>query len=155
MTAHLRRLHRDRRGSALVELAIALPVMLLVFFGTVDFARVMYLGIELTNAARAGAQYGAHNLTTIADTPGIEATAAAASPNIGTFTTSVSGPDCFCASNSATFTSTACTATCSAGLHQVVTVTVTTSKTFTRLTMFPGIPSTISLTRNATMRVAN
>src|SRR5260221_3845737 len=43
------------RGSALVELAIALPLLVAVLVGTTDFARVFYLATELTNAARAGA----------------------------------------------------------------------------------------------------
>ncbi len=145
---------RQPRGSALVELAIALPVLLLVFFGTVDFARVIYLGIALNNAARAGAQYGAQSLISSVDTAGIQATADAASPTIGAFTATVSTPSCFCATDSAALTASSCTATCASGQHLAVFVTVTTSATFARVTPFPGIPATVPLVRAARMRVA-
>ena len=49
------------RGASIVELAVALPVIVLLVIGAADFARVFYMAIELQNAARAGAQYGAAN----------------------------------------------------------------------------------------------
>ena len=42
-------------GTALVEAAIVSPLLLLLVFGAGDFGRVMYYGITLENAARAGA----------------------------------------------------------------------------------------------------
>lgn len=44
------------RGAAAVELAMVLPVMLLVVAGIVDFGRVFFTEIQLTNAAREGAR---------------------------------------------------------------------------------------------------
>jgi Flp pilus assembly protein TadG len=46
-------------GSAIVELAVAIPILLLLAIGVGDFARIYYAAITVANAARAGAQYGA------------------------------------------------------------------------------------------------
>jgi hypothetical protein len=50
---------RKRKGSALLELAVAIPVLLLFTIGVIDYARVYYASITVANAAMAGAQYGA------------------------------------------------------------------------------------------------
>src|SRR4051794_2896685 len=52
------RIRRQERGAALVELALATPLLLVLIVGVVDFARVFYLGMQVTDAARAGAQWG-------------------------------------------------------------------------------------------------
>ena len=46
-----------RRGAAVVELAILLPFLMLLFVLAVDFARVFYCSLTITNCARAGALY--------------------------------------------------------------------------------------------------
>src|SRR5689334_15801886 len=53
---HRRRFIRDQRtGTALLELAVAIPVLLLFTMGVVDFARVYFASITVANAAMAGA----------------------------------------------------------------------------------------------------
>jgi Flp pilus assembly protein TadG len=47
---------RAQRGQVLIEAALVIPLLLLVVFGIVDFARAMYTKNTLTNAARAGAR---------------------------------------------------------------------------------------------------
>lgn len=44
-------------GQGLVELALALPVLLLILLGTVDLGRMFFDYIELRNAARESAGY--------------------------------------------------------------------------------------------------
>jgi Flp pilus assembly protein TadG len=46
---------RRRRGAAAAELAMILPLMLILVLGCVDFGRFAYSYIAVTNAARAGA----------------------------------------------------------------------------------------------------
>src|SRR6185503_7377339 len=53
--AMLRR-HDRSRGQALVELALALPVLLLIFMGLFDFGRAVFAYNSLSNAAREGAR---------------------------------------------------------------------------------------------------
>jgi Flp pilus assembly protein TadG len=43
-----------RRGASAVELAIILPVLVLIFGACIDLARFAYTDIALTNAVRAG-----------------------------------------------------------------------------------------------------
>ncbi len=52
---------RGERGQSVVELALLLPVLLLVFLGTTDFGRVYFAKVAITNAARVGARYGSLN----------------------------------------------------------------------------------------------
>jgi TadE-like protein len=48
---------RDERGTALVEFAIFLPLLVIVTLGTVDFGRAYLLWNQVKNAAREGAAY--------------------------------------------------------------------------------------------------
>ena len=48
-----------RRGQALVEFALVLPVMMLILLAAIDFGRIMFSYIQITNAAREGAAYAA------------------------------------------------------------------------------------------------
>lgn len=47
------------KGNAIIELAIVVPVLLVLSMGAADFARVFYHIITLTGAADTGASYGA------------------------------------------------------------------------------------------------
>ncbi len=53
----VKRFVRRERGSQFVDLAIALPVLLVLLGGAVEFARYFYTYSALTNAARAGARH--------------------------------------------------------------------------------------------------
>lgn len=48
-----------QRGQSIVELALAMPVMLLLMLGTIDVGRVFFDYVQLRNAVREGAGYGA------------------------------------------------------------------------------------------------
>lgn len=50
-----RRRERGDSGASLVELALILPVLALLVFGTIDLVRAYRLNIRLENAAREGA----------------------------------------------------------------------------------------------------
>ncbi len=53
----------SRRGQALVELALLLPVLILLAMGTLDVGRVFQGYLDLANATREGAAYAALNPT--------------------------------------------------------------------------------------------
>jgi Flp pilus assembly protein TadG len=53
----LRRLARSERGTQLVELAIVIPVLLLLFGGAAEFGRYFYEYTTLAKATRVGARY--------------------------------------------------------------------------------------------------
>ncbi len=50
---------RRSRGQSLVELALALPVLLLLLLGTIDLGRAFFDYIQMRNGAFEGARYGA------------------------------------------------------------------------------------------------
>ena len=54
----LKRRACDERGQSSVEIALVLPVLLLMLAGLVDFGRAFQAYIVVTNAAREGARYG-------------------------------------------------------------------------------------------------
>lgn len=49
----------DGRGQSIVELAISLPVLLLLLVGMADVARLYHYATAVTNAAREGAYFAA------------------------------------------------------------------------------------------------
>ncbi|MCL6638087.1 MAG: pilus assembly protein [Firmicutes bacterium] len=52
------KLIRDRRGQALVELALVLPLLILLAMGTMEFGRIFHSYLLITNASREGARAG-------------------------------------------------------------------------------------------------
>ena len=46
------------RGQSLVELALTLPVILVMLFGIIELGRAFLIYSEVSNAAREGARYG-------------------------------------------------------------------------------------------------
>lgn len=52
---------RSERAQSLVEMALALPVLLMLLLGAADLGRAYYAYVAITNAAREGARYGASN----------------------------------------------------------------------------------------------
>ncbi len=48
---------RNLPSQALVEFALVLPLLLLLILGVMDFGRMFYIKMVLTNAAREGANY--------------------------------------------------------------------------------------------------
>jgi Flp pilus assembly protein TadG len=73
---------RNRRGTATVELALALPALLVLFLGVVDVTRAMQKRSLLNDAATAGARRAME--TTATDSSIRAVVAAAASPIVPT-----------------------------------------------------------------------
>lgn len=53
-----RAIRRCRRGVAATEMALVLPLLLLLALGATDFGRFAHTWIAVTNASRAGAGFG-------------------------------------------------------------------------------------------------
>ena len=56
---HLRNTLKEQKGQSLVELALILPIIVLLMFGTVEFGRVFYSYITVTSAVREGVRQAA------------------------------------------------------------------------------------------------
>ncbi len=150
------------RGVSVTELALVLPLSLVLFIGILDFGRVYYSAIAVSHAARAGVQYGAQDNIKSGDFAGMRQAASDALGDVSNFTVTACRY-CRCADGTGTCTScnasadgcstgSGCLSTCSSAAPQVF-VQVTVDKVFTTLFPYPGLPSTADLNRRATMRV--
>jgi Flp pilus assembly protein TadG len=66
----IRRKHRSsqsERGQSLVELAITLPILILLLLGTLDFGMGIFSYSMLRDAAQEGAFYGSFNPANVAE----------------------------------------------------------------------------------------
>lgn len=147
MTRCVRRL-REENGQSLIELALMMPMFATILVGSAEFARLAYVSIEVTNAARAGAQYGAQSNITGTDLTGMENVATAAGPNVSSMTATAS-LSCVCSDG----TSITCsnTTACTARIQEYVQVN--TSAIVTPLFHLPALPKTYTLTGLAVQRV--
>ena len=68
---------RDSRGTSIIEFTALLPLLLLVLLGTLEMGRIFFIRIAVTNAARAGVQYGAQNEATAQNFTGMQSAAEA------------------------------------------------------------------------------
>lgn len=135
-----------KRGSIVVEFALAAPVLVLLFLGAADFARVFHAALIVSDAAHAGALYGAQSTTTAADTTGISNAATSAAQELPGMVVS-SSESCKCPDG----TTTVCSTGVCTGTKQVY-VNVTAHYGFQTLFPYPGIPHTIGLGRTAVLR---
>ena len=120
---------RSRSGAAAVELALLLPVFCYICVAATDYSRVFYVLATLSDSARAGAIYYATRPS--ATNSGIQqaALADASDLNPAPTITTATGTD---ASGNAY-------------------MQVTAAYQFTTLMPYPGIPSTVNLSRQVTM----
>jgi TadE-like protein len=65
----MRRIVAPRRGQALVEFALALPVLLVIFMGLFDFGRAVFAYNSVSNAAREGARVAIVDQTVVGGVP--------------------------------------------------------------------------------------
>jgi Flp pilus assembly protein TadG len=154
--SRLRQRLGSTRGAALVELAASILVLMMVLVFTTDFARVYHHVIDLENAARAGAQFGATSLDNANNSAGMVSAAQAAAPGTALFATAAK--NCYCASDDGTttfYTPANCTDECPDATpeqHLVVKVTVNATYTFQTFAKIAGIPNSLTITRTATLR---
>ena len=146
-------------GSALVELALSLPMLCIMLLGATEFARIAYAAIEVTNAAHSAAVYAASSQAAVADTTGITNAANVDSPNLtGGNAISISTPTTSCTCSDTTYTPTSCTDNTTCQNHHasmITAVTVQTSTTFSPAVTIPGFKPTITLTGQSTETVSN
>ncbi|MBV8515494.1 MAG: pilus assembly protein [Acidobacteria bacterium] len=137
---------QQRNGQTVVELALLLPLLLLLMVGVIEIGRYAYFDILVSNAARAGAQYGAQSLIQAADVDGITT----AAQNDGLATMAITAvQQCGCAAG--TLGGCPSGAVCPIPL---VYVQVTATDTYNSLFNYPGLPRRLTLSSTVTMRVS-
>lgn len=141
-------MHRTE-GSSFIELALLLPFLLLLFVGAVDLGRLYFMCVEVTGAAQAGALYGVQNPN---DTSGMQSAAAAGASSLsGVSTTATYGCECSDGSSA----SASCTSTPACTYNYVNYVDVVSRVQYQPIFNYPGLPSTMTLTRETRMRVGS
>jgi Flp pilus assembly protein TadG len=164
----------SQSGQALVELALVAPVLLVLVLGIADFCRVFYASITVTNAARAGAQFGlrGQNYTLTTGTPSMQSAAvadvtASGQPLLPGFSAANVTATYYCRCPNGTNPIGAkydkcagmpapgkqCGITAAPITPTGVWVDVTVNYTFRTITSFPGIPHSVPLVGEAQMRV--
>jgi Flp pilus assembly protein TadG len=160
----LRRDLRLSKGQAFVELALVLPVFTLLLVGIAEVGRLAYASIEVNNAARAGVSYAAQTSTTAGDNQTTGGIVLAAKQDAGdifsgnltvtpTYSCSCEGPTGTITSFASCDKSVTNLTSCPSTSRIVEFVQVNTSAPVGTLFHFPGIPSTVTLRGQATMRV--
>lgn len=137
-----------RRGAALIEAAIGLPVLIVIAICAADFGRIYFTGIAVASAARAAAEYGSQSVETSVDTSLINQAGrddGADARNI----TVTSTRFCKCPDGSTPD----CTGTCANPYPEPeLFVKANASSTITLVFAYPGIPRTLTYRDSAVFR---
>lgn len=136
-------------GQAILELAVLAPVFVALLVGLIEVGRFAHVGILVANAAHAGAQYGGQSLIAAIDDTGMQNAALNDAQNIPGLTATATS-FCQCADG----TPSTCQPTVCPANHRLVFVQVTATGTFASLFKYPGLPQTVSITRQAIVQVA-
>lgn len=150
----------NETGSAMVETSLSISFLLVILLGIVEFGRVAYAAIAVSNAAHAGAQYAAQGSDFVGDydnssaqNGGVQIAAQneagwVYSQNTDTFTTTAN-VSYICSDDSA---ATGLNTDCSGSqLERIIAVTTTVS--FKPLIHMPGMPTSWNLKGGATQKV--
>lgn len=137
----------------MIEFALVAPILSLLLMGTIEIGRFTYFSILAANAARAGAQYGAQNVTTAGDTAGITNAATLDGQSLSNWSGGIT-PTVLCS------VSGAAPAACSSSgsgppTNTIYYVRVQVTGTFNTLLHYPLLPAHLPVSGSATMRVAS
>lgn len=142
---------RREKGSAMLELALCIPLLGLMLVGAMDFSRAFYQSITLASAARAGASYGVSSSTAANDSAGIQTRVLADTSDLTGVTVS-SERTCSC--NDTDTTGTSCsTTTCPNGSAVRTFLKVSASKQFTPMLTYVGMPGPFPMAQSVTFRI--
>jgi len=141
----LRSLAACRAGVAALELALILPVAVLVFAGCADYGLMVRNANALQTAARAGAAYAAEYSSDVA---GITQAAGSAAALDATTLAVAATNFCGCSDGGAA----ACSAACPDGGPTRSYVSVSVTQPYTPVTPFAGLVLPPALTAQVTLR---
>jgi Flp pilus assembly protein TadG len=161
MRAHRIHVHDDK-GQAFVELALVLPMLILLVVGGAEIGRLAYADIEVSNAARAGVAYAmqSHAAVAASQYTNIENAAKQDAPNLPGLVVDPPTLTCYCETSGGVTTALAsCSATdaslttCASPSSIVIYVQVDTHAAIDTLFHLPAIPNSVTLRGRAIMRV--
>jgi Flp pilus assembly protein TadG len=137
------------RGVAAVELALIVPLLLLMGLALFDFGEAIYTKTEVQNAAQAGAQYAVAH--------GFDANSVSAAVQAATNFASVSASPapnqfCGCATNSGV-SQISCNSKCTDGSAPGTYVTVSALGSYQTMIPYPTLPKSFSFSAQSTVRI--
>ncbi len=130
----------------MVEFALSAPLLMLLAAGVLNYSLALRSAIAVSDAARAGAEYGCMSASNVSDLAGIRAAAANAAPKMTGMTVDAV-PSCKCANGSAV----SCSGSCVSGPLEMY-VEVTARATAPNAFSYPGLPFTGAIRAKAVMR---
>jgi Flp pilus assembly protein TadG len=136
------------RGSAMIELAVSVVLLLTIMTGVVEFGRMFYFAAEVANAARAGVQWGVVNPGHPNNFTAMQSAATDDAAN-ATGLTATASETCECDDGS---TVNCTTGTCATGAVRTY-VKVVASAPFSTIGSYWWIPKPITMNAQATIRV--
>jgi hypothetical protein len=141
---------KAERGSAVLESALVLPLVMLLACGAMDFARVFFAGIVVESAARSGVQLGSFSMGkagALSDMNAAADTEAAGQGLTGVTTSSRT----FCGCVNSTSEVSCSTATCSGAIPDGY-VETTARYTYNPIIPYPGIPRNVLISSSVRFR---
>jgi Flp pilus assembly protein TadG len=161
MRAHLTA-NNSESGQGTLELALSLPLFVLLILGSAEIANLAWSSVQINNAARAGAAYaslsranaGASNLANIQTAAQNEAPKLITSPA----TQVTSNQVCYCVDSGTPITTdpgcaTTTLTSCPSPDNIQVAVQVNVSVPVSPLIHYPGLPATYTVKAQATVGV--
>ena len=139
---------RRERGSAMIELALSVVLLLMILTGVIEFGRMFYFAEEVASAARAGVQYALVNPGSASSLTSLQ-TAATNDAVDTTGLTATASETCECDSGSAVDCT---TGTCVSGSVRTY-VKVVAKAPFKTIGTYKWIPRPINVSAQATIRV--
>jgi len=128
---------RGDRAQSMVEFALVAPFLIILMLGVIDYGRVYFAYVSVTNGARTGADFASDSTTAAANIDGIRS--AALAETLELLNTSSDNPQV-----------SVVTGTDSQGR---VYADVTMQYTFTTIFPWPGLPDSMEVTRTVRARV--
>jgi Flp pilus assembly protein TadG len=154
ITALLHRLGRNS-GQSIIELALCMPLFLLLIFGTAEIASIAWNAVQVQNAARAGAQFASQSRANAADSTDIATAAKNDAPRLtGMNVTSSSSCQCIDTTTGGP-AGTGCATLTQCPSPYLITeqVQVNTSAAVAPMFHYPGLPASFTLKGQAIMGV--
>lgn len=149
-----------QRGNAILELALAIPVIMLLCAAAADFSRLFFNGVTVADASCAGSSYGALRGVNSAQLTRMEEIAlqSAADVNVADRLGAVADRYCDCPDNPASGPSHANAVDCISGTcpdygPPRVYVRTIVQNEFNSVLPYPGVPRDSSIRRRTYMRV--
>lgn len=134
--------NRRRRGNAILEAALATPLLMLILVSVIDFGRAFYFADIAAGAARAGAGYGAISSANFSNYTGMQSAAGADAANVPNFS-AVATSFCQVAGT---------TVDCTSNPNSEGYVKVTTSITYPLIITWPGVANPLQIKGLAVLR---